>query len=199
MEARESEQAPPPVEIREAEEQDLHFILNSWKVSLRKHGHFSGSVPNAVFFRRIDRIIVALLKRCLVLVAHAPSDRNAIAGYAVGEIADARWMLVHWVYVKDAVRQQGIASLLLDRLTGIEPAEATFCTMMTNRGRKIASTRGWIYDPFLLFATLPRDWMLPPGEMRRPLPPGHLEALRAAAGPEKESIRPYVVARFREV
>jgi GNAT superfamily N-acetyltransferase len=133
-------------EIREGVPEDLRFIWRTWKSSF-----LVDSVNRGVYCRvsegkhkpygwawdimngRVDH----LLSKSDVWVACNPDDSDQIFGWIAVE--DGR---MHYMYVKDVYRGQGIAKELLDKAGG--PKEFThFTYAMENLSKKL----GMWYTP----------------------------------------------------
>lgn len=102
--------------VRFAAPADLPFIFSTWLKSYRRSPAVQG-VPDKAYYAGEHALINRLILRpnTRVLVA-TPSDApDIILGYAVLELPSAPQgaTCVHYVYVKQAFRQMGIASQLL--------------------------------------------------------------------------------------
>ncbi len=111
-----------PLKLREAEADDLNFILSSWLKSFRDAQRipdqksavwFNWPRPsNEVFFNFQQKLIVRLLQRSKCLVAVNPEDLSQVYGFIVYENNPD---IIHYVYVKSTFRKMGICKLLLSK------------------------------------------------------------------------------------
>lgn len=93
---------------------ELPLIFDSWSRSFRK-SDWAGCVPNHKW-DEVSRVAIAeLLERSVCIVALAPRvpgifEGRRVMGYAVCE---PNYKVLHWLYVKDDYRRQGIGRALL--------------------------------------------------------------------------------------
>lgn len=97
--------------IRPAEDSHRAFILATWLRSYQASSPLTKKIPKGLFFDRHHDVVEALLARpeTEAKVALWAEDPEIILGYAVTEGT----LTVHYVYVKPAFRQHGIATALL--------------------------------------------------------------------------------------
>lgn len=107
--------------LREAKNDDVHFILNSWLTSYRS-SEICMSSP--IYFHHFKKIIVKILQRASVLVACNPEDEDHIYGYVVYEPQDS--LILHCILVKLTYRGEGVATALLDAIRHQD--DAIVCT-----------------------------------------------------------------------
>lgn len=143
--------APQPadlVTIRPATPEDDNFVLNAALITLRNRSHLSWHVGNSDFFAGEPRILKRLLARSRVLIAHPPDDAELIAGFIVVEPPE----LVHFLYVKAALRRQGVGRALL-RAADLDPERGFVATAAT-----YDLTKGWMHNrwPAIRFNPYPR-------------------------------------------
>ena len=116
--------------LRDLEPEDLNFVLNAW---LKSYARFCNIRPR--YFEIYEASIKRLLSTgCRCLVACSARDPNLIFGFAV---ADLRFHLLHYVFVKQALRRNGIATTLVDSFF---PEGIIGCTHKTgafNSGRLV--------------------------------------------------------------
>lgn len=164
-----------PVRLRHAERSDLHLILNSWLESFRKADLIKG-VPNRVYFPTHHKILDQLLQRCAVIVMCSDEDPKHILGWCCAELMDNA-LVIHYTYVKNKFRKMGLAKRMWKRMIESEPQRpaAIIATHRTPAGAAVIKNyiesvkemsederAKWdfpvIYNPYLLFMTLPEDW-----------------------------------------
>ena len=87
---------------------DRNFVFQSWINSYRNSDR-AGVLPDHVFYPLHKIVINQLLARGMkITMAVSPDDRDQILGYIAYEPS-----VLHFVFLKDFVRRQGAASLLL--------------------------------------------------------------------------------------
>lgn len=102
-----------------------------------------GMMPKGTFFEKYGKVLDQLFSRPEILVIKAvlPDDEDIIIGYAIVEGNET----LHWVYVKPAWRNEGVARKMVDQIK----LEAV--THLTEVGKKILSNNKQnIYNPFLI-------------------------------------------------
>ena len=115
-------------EIRAYVPTDEAFVMDSWKQSMM---HVYTWVPRDTYYRVMDRALARILGNSQVLVAHEPADHNQIYGWiCFGEDC------VHYCFVKQAFRLQGIGKALLDA-SGV-PDAPVIATHWSRGAEKVA-------------------------------------------------------------
>lgn len=145
-----------PIQVRGAAKTDIPFITSSWLRSYRD-GYLVRAIPNTVYYYQHHKILEHLLPRSIVLVACNEQDPDQILGWICAEVIDTA-LVVHYVYTKQPFRKFGIAKRLVDLLQETEQPPAVMVTHNTQMARPIIKAKKWIYNPYLLFSTLPADW-----------------------------------------
>jgi GNAT superfamily N-acetyltransferase len=131
-----------PLVIRPAEGGDVGLVLSSW---LQSYYHSRApaiwDIPRDLFFSEQGHqgIVKNLLKRCPVLVAHAPELPDEIYGWVCFDPA-----ALHYVYIKELWRMKGVASALLDAAPGLVRCSHYTRAFIEGPGRK----RVFFYDPY---------------------------------------------------
>lgn len=104
-----------PIQFRQMREEDYPFILSSWLNS-----SFETSLEKALGFgdgshrTHNQRIVLALLDRAVVTVAHPKDDEDSIIGWLCSQrshVSDTN--ILHYAYVKSGFRGLGILKRLL--------------------------------------------------------------------------------------
>jgi len=140
------------VVIRDAQVTDRAFISQTWVTSFRS-SQDTGPVPVEIYFDTFRKVIADLLARPAVKVLVAVDSElpppHEIHGYLVFEPGPHRkgtQMLpksaVHFCYVKELHRRQGVARSLF-REAGIDPAHPFFFTFRTPDARAVLKERRW--------------------------------------------------------
>lgn len=159
-----------PVQIRGATNNDAGFIFDTWLNSFRRSHHTRG-IEGPVYYDEQRRIIETLLPRCSVLMACDSKYPTSLFGYAVAEIID-NLLVLHWVYMREALRDHGIGTQLVKTYLDAEPGLAAIIyTHQTKAGRKwdekmrerapMTEHNGRmpvIYNPYLMYRTLGAAW-----------------------------------------
>lgn len=124
---------------------ELHFVLQSWLRSLRQLSRYYREISKDIYFREQQRIVKNIISRGNVLVVSPKADDNIIIGYIVHQIKNANAIIVHYVYVKNEYRGNGIATSLLNRVAdGKQNIIATFKTGDFGNENRIT------YDPYAI-------------------------------------------------
>ena len=147
-----------PVEIRRARKADIPFITSSWLKSNR-YGYMVQSVPNTVYYHQHHKVLEQIIPRSVVLVACNHEDPDQILGWMCAEVVDTA-MVVHYVYVKKSFRRFGLAKRLIDTMAKVEDPPAFMATHSNRDIRDTLERHNVIYNPYLLFAKLPDNWMI---------------------------------------
>lgn len=128
---------PADVAFRPAGQADVPFVLNSWLQSYAR-APLALAVPREAYWRGHHDLVLAILGRCETTVACAPSDPDAIMGWATTWAGG-----VHYVYVKFPYRRLGIARRLLEHLP-----ERSRYTHQTAIVASLPVPREWEFDPY---------------------------------------------------
>src|SRR5574342_995836 len=103
----------PSWPTRVALEPDVAFILSTWLSSYRD-SPWAGVIPNNLYEATYTQTIQQLCARGAVLtVVHSPMDPNHLVGWACTEVTRKGEPVVHFVFVKPDLRQNGIATAAL--------------------------------------------------------------------------------------
>lgn len=100
------------VKMRAPTATDLPLIFSSWLKSYRK-SDFGKRFTNEIYFDGHKKVIERVLARSKVVIAGDVDDPTQIYGWVCFEENPVR--VLHYVYVKQAYRALGIASLLIER------------------------------------------------------------------------------------
>ena len=118
-------QASKTIAIRAIRDTDLPFVLNSW---VRSSGDYPQASKRGWAIRMMQRPDVQ------VIIACDRADDDIIVGWACTDKEGAK---VHYVYIKQKLREKGIANLLL------QGREAQKCSAKPRSG---TLPEGWEYD-----------------------------------------------------
>jgi GNAT superfamily N-acetyltransferase len=104
-----------PHRIRPFDESDRHFVVRGWASEMR-NSHFARCVPEWVYWPSQHELIRQVLEAATTLVACDPDDETHVYGCVVHQPGDHA--IVHWLYVKGALRRCGLGRALLDAAIG---------------------------------------------------------------------------------
>lgn len=146
--------------VREVLEADKPLIISSWLTSYYNSDHAQGlmrdkrlrmyaklidsqaTIPNIYY--GLHRLLVnQLLRTNQVLVACWEDDPNVVVGWiCFGRVAETTFL--HYVYVKPAFQQGGIAKLLMKQLPDTENHTITH---LTPSAQSVLDLQKWAYQP----------------------------------------------------
>jgi GNAT superfamily N-acetyltransferase len=87
---------------------DLNFVFKAW-ISSYERSPWAGTIPAHLTYDIHKATIIQLMQRGMrITMAVNPDDHNQILGFLAHEPG-----LVHYLFVKDLFRRQGVASNLL--------------------------------------------------------------------------------------
>src|SRR6056297_1572859 len=135
------------VHVRTANEEDVHFILNSWLKSFR-NSQFAKGISSTVYFTEHHKVLRKLLKRSTILVACNPEDQNQIYGYLVLEKVDGV-LCIHFAYTKQVFRKLGIQRQLLGLVNHDFDNNSALYSHDTKMGRELAAKFKLVYHPYI--------------------------------------------------
>lgn len=139
-----------PMTIRDVAPADVGLIFSSWLKSARA-GPALVIIPGPVYFAQHHKLIEGYFKTSTIKVACNPDDSNQIMGYIAYETvvdADQSLLVVHFCYIKEVFRNQGIASALLAS-TGHELGKPFFYTTATKASENLNRKLNMAYSPYL--------------------------------------------------
>lgn len=116
-----------PFRIREARPSDLAFVTDAWINSYRVR-----------LLAKIEREVRSLTRTAQVKIACHREDDDALLGFAA--MSDGA---LHYTYVKEALRNEGIARALIES----ETIGAYSFTTDAGISRLRPAERGWEYRP----------------------------------------------------
>lgn len=153
-----------PHAVRAAVESDLPLIVHSWVQEMR-HASTARGIPDQVYFPEQRRLVLGLLQRAAVVVAHNPDDEHHVYGVACVE-GGGPTPVLHWLYVKSVYRQVGLGGALLDHALGpVAERAAAAVTQLTKLFTHRAEHGGrpdllarWklVPNPYLLTRAVPQ-------------------------------------------
>lgn len=125
------------VVIRDAQGTDLPFIYSTWLKNLYYGSHWFREIDKDRYFDKYKRVVTSLITHSTVKIACLSSEPEVIIGYVV-----YRGDTLHWVYVKKAWRQMGIAKEL------VPVNDIRWVSHLTKIGKQLRR-KEWRFDPFV--------------------------------------------------
>lgn len=118
-------------EIRFYQESDFSFVKNSYMRSFR-NSNLTRFIPSEIYNPKQSKLFDNLFAKSKILLAVNPTNENQILGYIVyNPIKNC----VHYVYVKNCFRGNGIASALVKKV--LNPEADSFITHLTPKLKSI--------------------------------------------------------------
>jgi ribosomal protein S18 acetylase RimI-like enzyme len=125
--------------IRDALPSDLAYVKNTWVKSFGD-SPWGQSLNRAVYREGHSRLVEALTERCAIAIACDTEDTDVVFGWLAYEGG-----VVHFCYVREAMRRQGIArSLLGDK--------ADVAQQYTHPAGRVRVPPKWVWNPYALAA-----------------------------------------------
>lgn len=127
--------------------EDLNQILSSWGSSFYKgkKSHRLLSPDDFHSFHRPIRDRFFLKPNTTVIVCCPEIDPWLVAGWIALEILASSKLVLHYIYVKEGFRNEGIASELMKRAIG---SSSVVMSHLTDRGVKILDKNKEKYEGF---------------------------------------------------
>lgn len=136
----------PPYEIRLSTIDDIHFIINSWTLSMK---HIYPHQYELDFNIHYNNYLTKLISNSACLIAHPIGDSNEILSYLVYSSFKQN-LVAHFAYTKVDARNQG----LLRSLLRFANPYGTFATIFTHptKNEHIMDhfSKKWIFDPSII-------------------------------------------------
>lgn len=96
------------IEYRGATAEDVHFIKKTW---MRTHRQaITNMCPSELFFPKMEHRIGRIAERAECVIAADKEQSFYIYGWLVGSPLVSGELLIHYVYVRDQWRNQGVAT-----------------------------------------------------------------------------------------
>ena len=129
------------INIRPFELGDKHFLYATILRGIYYGNEFYAQIDQEAYFQAYQLVLDNLFNKngVVVRIACLPEDTSVILGFAVLEQG-----VLHYVYVKDAFRKQGLARQL------VAGTEISSVTHITKPGNAIRKKQRWAFNPFLL-------------------------------------------------
>lgn len=144
-----------PYTFRPYVQEDVNFIQSSWGNSYWQGNNNKPFLSSNEFhsFHRPIRTRILQKPSATAIICVLEKDPNAILGWVLVEKLDSSDALIlHYLYVKEAVKREGIATELIKRAL---PTDAVIFTHLTEVGREIRQKRAsvcwnWKFIPHLV-------------------------------------------------
>lgn len=134
-------------------ESDRNFVMNGW-VSEMRRSHFARYVAQSVYWPAQHELVRQVLRASNTFVACDPDDADHIYGCIVHQPGERA--IVHWLYVKGAVRRCGLARSLLEAaIGGRRPILCTQAPLLFD-DRDLLARYEAVYCPYLLLGIAPQ-------------------------------------------
>lgn len=130
-------------DIRDALPEDKNFILATFLRGLYYGDSWFSLIPKAIFMSNYKKVAEHLVSNpnINIKVACLKEDSSVILGYS---ILSQDFSTIHWVYVKNAWRNRGIAKAILPRL----PTTVTHLSLL---GKTLLPRfKDCIFNPFAI-------------------------------------------------
>lgn len=139
-----------PVRLRQANDEDIPFIFNSWLKSYRS-STFARNISSTVYFTEHHKVIKKIIESNHVIIACNDDNPGQIYGWICAGKTDGIFTL-HYIYVKQPFRNFGMGKQLLNAFEH-DPSYAAIYTHQTNFGAKLAPKHNFVYHPYVIFST----------------------------------------------
>lgn len=139
------------IKIRTFQEEDRSFILDSFLKSFHRESTFARNIRSEDYFKAHRSIAEALLEESQVLVACDKEDPDLIFGYF---IFNPEEMVAHYIFVKKAFRDCGIARALFKESGLSKEGEITFTHWTKVMGSLVYKFPAIRYNPYLALRRL---------------------------------------------
>lgn len=99
-------------DIRDVKESDKNFVLATFLRGLYYGDSWFSMIPKPIFMANYKHVAVALVNspKTVIKIACLKEDPDVILGYSM---LSSDYQTIHWVFVKAAWRNKGIAKALL--------------------------------------------------------------------------------------
>ncbi len=101
-----------PVRFRAPAKSDVPFVVDSWVKSARATPAHA-PMWSDVYARTYVPIVDALVRSAFILVAYYETDRDHLCGWIAWDDAPSSGFVLHYVYVKDDLRRDGLATMMV--------------------------------------------------------------------------------------
>ena len=94
---------------------DQAFVFSTWLRNYKHSSYFAKGIRSSIFFPGHQKLLELLFDKptLKVFIAHPTDDDQTILGYLVAEFHH-KAPVIHFIFIKEAFRNMGIATLLLN-------------------------------------------------------------------------------------
>lgn len=140
--------------LRPYKKEDLNFIQNSWGASYYKGAEYNEFLSPKEFNskHRPIREEILLKPNSAVIVACNKKDEDLILGWVLvelplssAEIPTTKGIILHYIYIKQTFKGEGIANTLLKEALKQKPIKVTH---MTDRAQKIIRKKASFFKDY---------------------------------------------------
>lgn len=131
---------------------DQAFVYSTWLRNYKHSSYFAKRIKPVIFFAGHHDLVSHLLRKpsVKVFVAHPKDDIDTILGYLACEPnTDTQKPVLHFIFVKDAFREMGIARCLI-KASEIDIAKSRISHWTYPVDELIKKYPEMIYDPYAL-------------------------------------------------
>jgi len=141
--------------LRDAIQEDLAFVYNSWLKQYR-NSPFTVGMGNDLYYSQHRRVIDAILNKSDIKVICDAEDTNKIYAWACGEKFDTP--LMHFIYVKRDYRGKGLSKMLLSEFGWEEGSHVVSTHYLKLKGKDFSiGGTNIIYNPYLINIYLSKE------------------------------------------
>lgn len=129
-------------DVRDGTDKDRAFIFATFLKGLYYGDSWFSIIPKDSFMYNYKKVVESLLNKSVVKVACLPEDKDVLLGYS---ILSSDYKGIHYVFVKTAWRNKGIAKSLL-------PQYPSYVTHLTQLGKELMFKKfpDCKFNPFLM-------------------------------------------------
>lgn len=134
--------------VRDANSNDLNYILDSFKNSVKYDTILAKTCRSQIFNKEFPKVIDHILSTAKTIVACVKDEPSVIVGYLIYSSN-----VIHYCLVKEAFRKLRLCWMMMAFAFGIED-RALQCSLLTEKAKKILILKPNLkieYNPFLLF------------------------------------------------
>lgn len=125
--------------VRDYAQEDHNFIMATFLRGLYYGDSWFSLIPKDEFMKNYKDVAEALISKSTIKIACLTEDANVILGYS---ILSPDYQTIHWVFVKAAWRNQGIAKSIVPRF----PIAVTHLTTL---GKSLLTKfENCVFNPF---------------------------------------------------
>lgn len=134
--------------LRPHRSSDLNFIQNSWGSSYYKGAEYNSSLSPKEFNLEHRPIREKILNNpnTSVIIACGKVDEDLILGWIIIEKPKTKGTILHYIYIKEVFKGEGISESLLAQALKAKPI---LVTHMTDRARKIIKKKKYFFKDYV--------------------------------------------------